>query len=126
MRAILRLVNAGARLANAAAKEIERSERAKIKAERDLLKNKEKTKKSLAKLRKMLAKHRGYIFDNDSKSKRDNSLRENALLKDYAFWQFFALSYDESDSNGVLDEDKERDNFNDSGWKAEWREGLKC
>jgi hypothetical protein len=124
MRDIIRLMNAGAKLANAVAKDIERSEKAKIKAEHNSFKKREKIKKSLSKLRKMLAQHRGYIFDKDSK--RDNSLREDGLLKDYAFWQFFALTYDKTNSNGEIDENKEKENFEDAGWKAEWREGLKC
>lgn len=110
-----------------AANEIRGYEKEKICGLKALLETSRSFQKSLKKIRRELAKYRGYIFENDTESKKNNDLRLEGLLRDYAFYQFFSLYCDETNSYTNFNEEKEMEKIRlDENWKAEWREGFKC
>jgi len=125
---VMKALRATGRLINELAREEERSLRAqqrelkeKIRAEKQALKLQEKLERLQERARKEKAEYCGYIFEKDEKSKRSNKSRMQGYLKDYVFWQFFALEDDIKEATPDIQEYVKQIDLGYSG-KAEWRE----
>lgn len=120
LRAAARLAREFEREERRAIKAQERELKEKIKAERQAQRFQEKLEKLKEKVRKEKAEYYKYIFEKDEKSKRQNKSRMQGYLKDYAFWQFFALEDDIKEANAEIQQYVKEIELGQFG-KAEWR-----
>ena len=119
-REFLKLMNSMVRLADEIDRQERKNQRQKLSEAKRSLREEKKRKSIISKSRKELAKLRGYIFENkDIKIKYQNEKRISGDLKDYIYYQFFALP-------GEQKEDLPQEQLNeiiidDYETKAEWR-----
>ena len=109
------------RFLNAVARDIERAEKERVREEKRRQKIIQKKQNALIQMRKNKAKQSGYCFESDVISKQNNNLRIEGMLKDYIFWQYFAIDYDMADLSEELKEKIKEITCEGTNWKAEWR-----
>lgn len=104
------------------AREREKFERAQERINRRIQRDNNQRIKEEIKERKARAKDRGYYFEKDEKTKKDDERRLQGDLRDYVFWQYFSFPYETKYEDEATQQFLKDEVFcKKKNWKAEWR-----